>query len=161
MILTAHHRSESLAARHLTALRRKYFRVNLISRRNANGTYSERGHTFVYEIEEKKPKKRIEVVLHFDYGTQKGHDLIRFQVHVFGPATATDAQFIRAVRQRSAGDPWPKGFSKKAIYWGQDEKRTDYISTKLRKAAIAGGSATVARKRAVRSNRRANRKAKK
>lgn len=167
LIVVSHHRSEALAARKHADLARLYPQasVTLLSRRNARGAFSERGQTFVWEVIERE--KRIELVLHFDYGDEGGRDLIRFQVHVFGPGKATDAEAIAAIKQANRGEGWPKGWNKKAIYWSKPnsrdrrERQTDPIRPSLRRAALAGGEARmVARKTATPKRRRINAKRK-
>jgi hypothetical protein len=155
MIIHSHHRSEALALQHLAALRRKYASAELLSRRNALGRYSSRGRTYVFEVQEKKKKPgRTEYVIHFDYGTKdkkKGDRRIRFQVHVWGPASTPDPEVIEIIRGRTEGLPWPSGWRHKAIYWGKPKgdaqicvHRTDWENSDLFKTSILGGESSPA-----------------
>jgi len=170
MIISAQHRSYALALRHLRELRRKYPSAELLSRRNARGRYSSRGQFYEFEVTEETQQK-IELVLHFDYSSTAARDLLRFQVHVIGPGNVSDDEALRVVREHfTKGGKYPKGWREKAIYWGhvqpwEDVERPigdDFRVQGLRDMVIAGGEGTVARKRTIKTRRRAaKRKAKK
>lgn len=178
MIIITHHRSRKLADRNRRQLEKKYFIVRLDARRNDKGRYSTGGHTFVWEVFDKPKGKRIEIVLHFDYGSTKKKNLIQFQVHIFGPSESTDSEAIAAVRKFER-DEKPKGWKWKEIFWAHppksaqgpiddDPENEDEIAQSLagvRRAAIgAPDLVSVERKSAredsVRQSRRPNRKAK-
>ena len=166
MIIISHHRSAALADRKRRDLEARYpeSRVELLSRRNEKGWFSNNGHTFTWEVT--PTGARLELVVHFDYGSEKSKNLIRFQVHVFGPGNATDAEAISAIRQANKGEGFPKSWRKRAIYWGhppKSENQTKPLPSSLRRTAIAAGAASVVATRQItaRSNRRAGRKAEK
>lgn len=163
MIIVSHHRNAALAERKRRALASEYARVDLMSRRNGDGEFSERGRTFVWEVEKDLPKK-LEIVLHFDYGDEGGKDLIRWQVHMFGPGGATDEEAIAAVKEKNRTGETPKGWKLKSIFWEKPNSakrsgpQTDPLNRSLRKAGIAGGAArVVSRRNAVRKHRRTKR----
>jgi hypothetical protein len=158
LIIKARHRNERLALRHLARLKRQWNYAEIDSRRNSRGHFSARGQVWWYEV--RNFDKQLEIVLHFDYvsgSKKKGKKDIRFQVHVIGPKGATDAEAIRAVRQRSATGAWAKGWKHKAIFWGRtrDENphQTKPLPPELRAAALAVGESRVVRRSEVRSNR--------
>ena len=104
MIIITHHRNAKLASHEQRQLEKKYNIVRLESRRNSLGHHSKRGRTYVWEVFKKPEAEEIEIVLHFDYGNKKAKNLIQFQVHIIGPATATDAECISAVRTFERGE---------------------------------------------------------
>ena len=166
MIIISHHHNADLADRKRGDLEARYpnSRVELISRRNERGWFSDNGHTFTWEVT--PTQKEIELVVHFDYGSNAGpkKDLIRFQVHVFGPGNATDAEAIRAIRQANQGEGFPDGWRKRAIYWGHPPKtkrQTKPLPSSLRRTALAAGEARVVRRAAaINPNRSVGRKTK-
>lgn len=162
MIIKANHASLSLALRHLTQLKKQFLHAEIISRRNASGHYSERGHVFFFEArgQVKKKQRRTEYVVHFDYDEQGPgrRDLIRYQVHVFGPSGVSDREAIAAIRQIERGES-PKGWKVKTILWGKNpppSERKDIPLGSLKKSAILGGEASVSSRRKIpaRKNRR-------
>ena len=74
----------------------------------------------------KKPPSggRIEYVLHFDYGSRKAHNLIRFQVHLIGPRVP-DREAIEVARQWERTGHVPSGWTQRAIYWGHPRGTED------------------------------------
>lgn len=152
--------------------------MRLLSRRNARGHYSERGHTYVWEVFEKPKGNRIEIVVHFDYGTKKAKNLIQFQVHVFGPSTATDAECVEAIRRFEKGEK-PQGWKWKEIFWahppkfdpagpieeerdedGEQSEEAQRLRAPRRAAIFSPEEVRVARKNPVRKLGRTNGKAK-
>lgn len=170
MIIVGHHRSATLAQRHLRALRREHkgSSVEIVSRRNASGRYSGRGQYFWFEVV-KLPTDRIELVAHFDYASTKAKDLLRFQVHIIGPSKTTDREALEViVNHFSDEEPYPRGWKEKIIFWGhtrgdgdveQEYNADDSLQTHLAKLAILGGERKVSRRNPVRKNRRTGRKA--
>lgn len=176
MIIISHHRSAALAARKRRDLEKQYFVVRLLSRRNAAGAYRSNGHTYVWEVFDKPEGKKIEIVVHFDYGTKKNRNLIQFQVHIFGPSEATDSEVVEAVRQFERGKK-PQGWSWKEIFWAHppkfaasgpieedEEEGESEDAAKLRparRAAIFGpDEVSITRKNPVRKSGSARRKTK-
>lgn len=170
MIIQAQHRNFALATRHLRELRKKYASAELLSRRNARGRFSNRGQFYVFEVTEATQDK-IELVAHFDYGSSKAKDLLRFQVHIIGPADASDDEALRVIREHfSEGEAYPKGWRQKTIYWGhvmsgeddgeveKEFDRDDERQAHLARLAIGGGERKVSRRIAVKKNRRAGKK---
>jgi hypothetical protein len=164
LIIVGKHRSAALAARHLSALKRQYpdSRVELIARRNGAGRYSSSGHFFWYEVT--KLEEKIELVLHFDYASPKDSRLLRFQVHVTAPGATDDDEAIEVVRQHfTSKKKWPKGWRQRSIYWGHvlpgtpEEVRRKYDPEEhahIRRITFAGGEGTVTSRRAIKKNRR-------
>lgn len=170
MIIQSHHGSAALASRKRRELEKRYYVVRLLSRRNGRGQYSASGHTFVWEVFNKE-SGRTEFVVHFDYGGERGKNLIRFQVHVIGPEGATDEEAISAIRKFERGEK-PKAWKWKEIYWAhpkafspqgpieEDEKAEELLQAVRRGAIGSPNSVSVARKNTVRINRRTKRKTK-
>jgi hypothetical protein len=171
MIVVGYHRSAALAHKHLLALRREHrdATVELIGRRTAKGRYSSRGRYFWYEIT--KHESKIELVLHFDYGSSRARDLLRFQVHVIGPGNAADDEALRIVRSHfSEGKRFPVGWRQKTIFWGhsrpgdESDVERDYSKgddsriDRLAEIAIGGGEGKVSRRTTVKTRRRAGKK---
>jgi hypothetical protein len=118
MIVNGKHRNTELALKHLKALQRQHpnATVEIISRRNALGRHSKNGQYWYFEVTEHK--LREEYVVHFDYGSRRANDLLRFQVHVTGPG-ASDEVALAEIRDHYAnGTRWKKGWREKVIYWG-------------------------------------------
>lgn len=169
MIIQSHHQSAALAERKRSELEKKYFIVRLLSRRNDKGNFSNRGHNFIWEVFDKPKGKRIELVLHFDYGDEGGKNTIRFQVHVFGPSEATDSEAISAVRKLEKGER-PKGWKFKEIFWSHPpghtprgpigEEDAEKLASARRAAIGAPSEVRVTRKNPISRDRRANRKTK-
>lgn len=169
MIISSQHHSAALASRKRRELEKRYFIVRLLSRRNAAGRFSKRGQHYEWEVFDKPRGKRTEFVVHFDYGSGRKKNLIRFQVHVLGPQDATDEEAISAIRAFERGER-KRGWTWKEIYWSHppksvqgpidDEEEDDEESDKLRgvrRAAIgAPDKVSVTRKNSVRRNRRTN-----
>ena len=175
MIIVGQHRNERLALRHLRDLRREYAPrpVELLSRRNARGEYSARGHYFWFEVGD-EPEKRIELVAHFDYASTKAKDLLRFQVHILAPGSVTDDEALGVISDHfNQGKKYPQGWREKVIYWGHVKdagsdqglphkyNRKDPAELHLARLAIGGGERKVSRRNPVRTRRRAGRKAEK
>lgn len=166
MIIITHHRNAELASRKQRQLEKKYNIVRLESRRNSLGHYSKRGRTYVWEVFKKPEVEEIEIVLHFDYGNKEAKNLIQFQVHVIGPATATDAECISAVRAFERGEK-PEGWKWKEIFWAHPPRKGKRVEGKekalrgVRRAAIGTpASVSIVRKNSVPKPRSPKRKAK-
>jgi hypothetical protein len=170
MIVDSYHRNYSLALRHLAALRRENpgQQVELLSRRNAQGRYSSRGHNFRFEVIGEKPTgKGIEFVAHFDYGSKKKGSVIEMQLHIFAPEGTTDNEALQAIRDRALGKPWPsKKWQARMLEYksGKKSLRKNEGANKLPKGLVnttmAEGSGRVTSRVAVSSNRRTRRKTK-
>lgn len=98
-----------------------------------------------------KPKTkgdRREYVIHFDYGSKKGRNLIRFQVHIQGPET-TDREAVEVIRRWERDGALPKEWKQLTIDWSRPPKgRTRPLDgtrgfTRIKKLAIMGGSPKV------------------
>lgn len=170
MIISSQHPSAALAERKRKTLEKRYFIVRLLSRRNAAGRFSKRGQHYEWEVFDKPKGKRAEFVVHFDYGSGRTKNLIRFQVHVLGPQEATDEEAISAIRAFERGER-KRGWTWKEIYWSHPPKsvqgpiddegeEADRLRGVRRAAIGAPDEVSVTRKNSVRRNRRTNRKAK-
>ena len=165
MIITAQHRNYKLAMRHLAKLRREYASAELLSRRNKRGQFSCRGQFYVFEVT-KETQDKIELVAHFDYGSSKARDLLRFQVHIVGPGDVSDNEALRVISEHfEEGKSYPKGWKQKTIYWGHvmpessDDVEHEYVredarQTYLARLAIGSGERRVSRRRTIKKNRR-------
>ena len=169
MIVDSHHRNHSLALRHLSALRRENpgQQVELLSRRNAQGRYSYRGHHFQFEVIGEKPSGEIEFVAHFNYGSVKRGSVIELQLHIFAPESTTDDEALEAIRDRANGKPWPsKKWRSTLLEYKSGKKgfRKNQGANKLPKgiinSAVAGGAGRITSRSAIQPNRSSRRKTK-
>jgi len=168
MIIESRHRNYNLALRHLAALRREYPHAELLSRRRADGRFSNRGQFYQFEVREAETGKGIEFVAHFDYGGGKKRNLITFQLHIFAPEGTTDDEALQAIRDRANGQPWPsRQWQSRMLEYQSGVKpfRKNAGANKLPQGlvntGVAGGEGSiVSRRDSVRSNRRGRRKAK-
>jgi len=163
MIIESCHRSERLALRHLAQLRREYASAEIISRRNRRGRFSKYGKCFQFEVQE-ATGEQTEIVLHFDYAGGKDNSrIIRFQIHIIGPADVSDAETLRVVRDHfTQKKAYPKGWKEKSIHWGarrDPEPDRDYNPKIEREKylaylAFSGEGRTISRKITAKKNRR-------
>jgi hypothetical protein len=70
------------------------------------------------------PPKPQEYVLRADYGTRKNNNQINFQVHLFGPANASDEQIITAVHQYNHKQQMPAGWDIRTINYRHGTQAT-------------------------------------
>lgn len=168
MIVISHHRNAALAARKRADLQRANpdSSVTLLSRRSAGGRFSSRGQTFVWEVQPKN--KKLNLVLHFDYGDQGRGKLIQFQVHVEGPGDVSDAEAIEVIQKAATDGYYPKGWRERAIFWSKGGTRYNVNGaekplpgTLVRWGIEMGEGSVESRRSPAKSNRRAKRKAKK
>jgi len=93
------------------------------------------------------PEPQQEFVLHFDYGSKKARNLIRFQVHIFGPKGAKDKEVLDAVKGWEKTGELPKGWKQIAIDWTRPPKKRKHSVTSamagVERSALLGGKATV------------------
>lgn len=152
MVINGRHRSAAHAERHRKELERKHGFAAISARRNDKGRFSSRGRNFTFEVEDTK----VEYVVHFDYGSKKESNLIRFQVHIEGPE-ASDRDAIDAIKKIEKGET-PEGWRVRKIRWGHPphraKNRPDATTARVQPSAIFGGSADVSRKTPIKQHRR-------
>ena len=65
-----------------------------------------------------------EFVVHFDYGSKRKGNVIRVQVHLIGPANASDREAIAATREFFEHEEEPAGWKVRVIKWRKQSART-------------------------------------
>lgn len=169
MIVISHHRSAALTDKKRRSLQHANpeSQFNLLSRRNARGRFSTNGHKFVWEVQPKN--KKLNLVLHFDYGDQGKGKLIQFQVHVEGPGETSDADAVEIIQTAALEGRYPKGWRERAIFWSKGGNVRYHVngaekhlpSSLVRQGVAMGEGSVESRRTSTKSNRRAKRKAKK